>query len=113
MGYCGRIYTAPIAAGEIRKDWRIAMSEVKQVDEQYYELLTQLQALDFTLVELNLYLNTHKNDADALCQYNEMVQQRWRLAQEFESRYGPLMHFGHSYSAYPWQWDDVPWPWQV
>ncbi|GAX91557.1 spore coat protein CotJB [Effusibacillus lacus] len=89
------------------------MSDHKQMDSRYYELLHQLQALDFVLVELNLYLDTHPNDRNAIQQYNQTVQQRWTVAQEFESLYGPLMHFGHSYSGQPWQWDDSPWPWQV
>lgn len=83
------------------------------LDEQYYQLLRQLQEIDFVLVELNLYLDTHPDDADALRQYNQFALQRQEVAVEFEKRYGPLMHFGHSYSRYPFQWKDVPWPWQV
>jgi spore coat protein JB len=89
------------------------MNDCRQVDERYYELLQQLQAIDFVLCELNLYLDTHKQDMDAVNQYNQYVQQRWAIAQEFESMYGPLMNLGHSYSGFPWQWDDAPWPWQV
>lgn len=85
----------------------------KKMEDGYYQLLQQLQEVDFVLVELNLYLDTHPHDRDALHQYNQLTGQRWQLAQEFEKRYGPLMHFGHSYSAYPWQWIEPPWPWQV
>jgi spore coat protein JB len=89
------------------------MSKRHELDRQYYELLHKLQAIDFVLVELNLYLDTHPDDLHALEQHNHYVQERWKIAQEFESRYGPLTHFGHSYSRYPWQWNDSPWPWQV
>lgn len=82
-------------------------------DEQYVKALRQLQALDFVLVELNLYLDTHPGDANAIEQYNQFTQQRWQVANDFEARYGPLMNFGHSYSGFPWQWNDTPWPWQV
>lgn len=95
------------------KGWWIAMSDHMQVDDRYYQLLHQLQAIDFTLVELNLYLDTHQNDPDALRQYNDFVKQRWNLVHEIESCYGPMMHFGHSFSRFPWQWVDTPWPWQV
>lgn len=88
-------------------------TENRPIDRLYYELLEKLQALDFTLVELNLYLDTHRTDMNAVQQYNELAKQRWQLAQEFEARYGPLMNFGHSYSGYPWQWTETPWPWQV
>lgn len=89
------------------------MNEHRQVDQRYYQLLEQLQALDFVLVELNLYLDTHKDDPNALNQFNQFTQERWKVAQEFESHYGPLMNFGRSYSQFPWQWTDTPWPWQV
>jgi len=82
-------------------------------DKRYYELLEQLQAIDFVLVELNLYLDTHPTDRNAIEQFNQQTEQRWAIAQEFESLYGPLLNFGHSYSGYPWQWNNVPWPWQV
>ncbi|BCJ88467.1 spore coat protein CotJB [Effusibacillus dendaii] len=84
-----------------------------QMDERYYQLLQELQAIDFVLVELNLYLDTHPEDVNAIQQYNQCVQERWKIAQEFEACYGPLQHFGHSYSSAPWQWDNTPWPWQV
>jgi spore coat protein JB len=87
--------------------------EDRQFDQQYYELLEQLQAIDFVLVELNLYLDTHPGDQAAIDQYNYHVQQRWQLAQEYERRYGPLLHFGHSYVRCPFDWKDAPWPWEV
>lgn len=85
----------------------------KKVDERYYQLLHQLQAIDFVLVELNLYLDTHPNDQQAIEQYNHHVQERWQLAQEFERLYGPLTHFGRSFTGTPWQWNESPWPWEV
>lgn len=83
------------------------------INEQYYSLLLQLQELDFVLVELNLYLDTHPGDAQAIQQYNQLVHQRMQLAHHFEANFGPLMHFGHSHSRSPWEWNNVPWPWQV
>lgn len=89
------------------------MKDTQQVDERYYQLLQHLQAIDFVLCELNLYLDTHDNDYDAIAQYNQGVGERWKVAQEIEHGYGPLMNLGHSYSGCPWQWNDAPWPWQV
>ncbi|MGG1660194.1 spore coat protein CotJB [Brevibacillus sp. NRS-1366] len=87
--------------------------ENKVGDQQYYALLEELQAIDFVLVELNLYLDTHPTDVNAIEQFNQLTQKRWSLANEYETLYGPLQNFGRSYSGYPWQWNDVPWPWQV
>jgi spore coat protein JB len=80
---------------------------------KYYELLEEIQTLDFVLVELNLYLDTHPGDQNAIQQYNNVAQQSMTLKRNFESLFGPLMHFGNSYSTYPWSWGDAPWPWQV
>ncbi|WP_168122311.1 spore coat protein CotJB [Paenibacillus sp. HB172176] len=85
----------------------------KQMDDAYYKLLHDLQAVDFVLVELNLFLDTHPNDANALQQFNQYAALRARIAQQYEASYGPLMNFGHSMSGSPWQWNDTPWPWQV
>ncbi|MCS7463639.1 spore coat protein CotJB [Paenibacillus doosanensis] len=87
--------------------------EERQVPERYYVLLQELQAIDFVLVELTLYLDTHPLDGNALNQYNHCASERMRLAQQFEMEFGPLQSFGRSYSRYPWQWNDTPWPWQV
>ncbi|GIP33682.1 spore coat protein CotJB [Paenibacillus sp. J2TS4] len=85
----------------------------KTLDETYYRKLRELQEVDFALVELTLYLDTHPGDRQAIQQYNQLAMQRQKLAGQFEQEYGPLMHFGHSFTRYPWQWAEAPWPWQV
>lgn len=85
----------------------------KPIDECYYQLLHDLQALDFVLVELTLYLDTHPNDLQAVQQFNQTAQQRKQCATQFESQYGPLLQYGLSFSRYPWDWSQSPWPWQV
>ncbi|QOR65301.1 spore coat protein CotJB [Cytobacillus suaedae] len=86
---------------------------MKQLPPEYYALLEELQAVDFVLVELTLYLDTHPTDYQAIQQFNNFALQRKKLAKQYEAQYGPLLQYGHSYSNYPWDWDDVPWPWQV
>ncbi|MCR8634617.1 spore coat protein CotJB [Paenibacillus radicis (ex Xue et al. 2023)] len=85
----------------------------QQLPEQYYTKLQELQAVDFVLVELTLYLDTHPTDVQALKQYNQCAHTRMKLAHEFESAFGPLQSYGRSYSRHPWQWVETPWPWQV
>ncbi|MFC5529341.1 spore coat protein CotJB [Cohnella yongneupensis] len=82
-------------------------------DEAYCAELEELQVVDFALVELTLYLDTHPTDMQAVQQFNQLAQRRQQLASEFEMKHGPLMQYGHSYSRFPWQWVDTPWPWQV
>jgi len=86
---------------------------MKQLPRHYYTMLEELQAFDFVLVELNLYLDTHPTDHQALEQYNVIAKHREVLKEKFEQEFGPLQHFGQSCSGYPFQWIEGPWPWQV
>ncbi|HEU4965767.1 MAG TPA: spore coat protein CotJB [Bacilli bacterium] len=85
----------------------------KQLPEEYYKLLHDLQAVDFVLVELNLYLDTHPDDKNAVEQYNHYAHKKQLLKRDFEQQFGPLQGFGNSYSRYPFDWKEAPWPWQV
>jgi spore coat protein JB len=81
--------------------------------DNYCKDLEKLQKIDFVLVELTLYLDTHPNDLQAIQQYNQLAQTRRGIADAFQRQYGPLMSFGHSFTQFPWQWVQTPWPWQV
>jgi len=81
--------------------------------KEYYDLLHQLQAIDFALVDLTLYLDTHPNDYEAIRQFNELSLKRRKLKKQYETQFGPLQQYGNSYSQYPWDWSKTPWPWQV
>ncbi|WP_018660463.1 spore coat protein CotJB [Heyndrickxia acidiproducens] len=86
---------------------------MKKLPKEYYTLLEELQSLDFVIVELNLYLDTHPDDQAAVEQYNATVRSRKKVKREFEKQFGPLTSFGYSYSPYPFHWKEAPWPWQV
>jgi spore coat protein JB len=75
------------------------------------EMLKRLTALDFYIIDLHLYLNTHPTDRDAIMKHNEVVKEARELREEYERLYGPLMAF-NSTSKCPWQWMENPWPWQ-
>ncbi|MGJ9386132.1 spore coat protein CotJB [Salipaludibacillus sp. CF4.18] len=85
----------------------------KQLPNEFYTMMEELQTVDFVLVELTLYLDTHPNDYDAINQFNEYSHARQTLKIKFEELFGPLQQYGNSYSGYPWNWDDPPWPWQI
>ncbi|WP_070121172.1 spore coat protein CotJB [Bacillus marinisedimentorum] len=85
----------------------------KQLPEEFYRLMEDLQAVDFALVDLTLYLDTHPNDQQAIQQFNQLAKESKRLRKQVEKIYGPLLQFGKSFSGYPWDWKDSPWPWQI
>jgi spore coat protein JB len=85
----------------------------KHMPETYYKLLHELQVVDFVLVELNLFLDTHPTDRQAIEQYNYYAQKKQQLKAQHEKMFGPLQGFGNSYSRDPFEWPEAPWPWQV
>ena len=85
----------------------------QQLPDEYYQLLEEIQAIDFALVELTLYLDTHPDDLQAMQQFNEYSHQSRQLKQQFEKKFGPLQQFGNSYTDANWSWGTTPWPWQI
>lgn len=75
------------------------------------EMLKKLTALDFYVIDLHLYLNTHPTDRDAILKYNAVVKEANALRQEYQEQFGMLMA-GSTASKCPWQWIEEPWPWQ-
>lgn len=74
------------------------------------ELLKEITAVDFSIIDLHLYLNTHPTDRNAVVAYNSLVTKARMLKQAYERSFGPLSY--GSYSQYPWQWINEPWPWE-
>lgn len=80
---------------------------------RYNEDLEKLMALQFALVELNLFLDTHPNDEQALKDYNKLAEQFEIAKKNYTEKYGPLVNFGYGKSKHPWQWINEPWPWEM
>lgn len=74
--------------------------------------LLQLQQLSFSLVDLNLYLDTNPDNQQAINDYNQLFEQYWDAKSNYELQYGPMNNFGHCPATYPWSWINDPWPWE-
>jgi spore coat protein JB len=81
--------------------------------ESRQELMLKIQELSFACVDLNLYLDNHPEDKNAINTYNKFVSQFIQARCAYESKYGPLTNFGYAPSSYPWQWVNQPWPWDL
>lgn len=75
-------------------------------------LLRQIQELEFTALDLNLYLDTHPDCHEALCDYNKVACQLDKSKSYYEAHFGPLSNFGESTSQYPFCWVTEPFPWE-
>lgn len=74
-------------------------------------LLTKLGELDFAIVDLRLFLDTHPRDRAAITEYNKLAKQAKRVKEEYENGFGPLTAAGMSKNDY-FNWIDGSWPWE-
>ena len=72
--------------------------------------LTELQTLGFVIQELALYLDTHRDDMEALEMYQKYQKLYHDGRETYEKMCGPLNHMSKSEGAY--RWLDDPWPWE-
>ena len=72
---------------------------------------TELQVLAFAIQELALYLDTHREDREALELYQQYQQMHHNCLVEFTGKCGPMNHrcptTGNQY-----RWLKDPWPWE-
>lgn len=77
------------------------------------ELLKQIMELEFTLVELNLFLDTHPNCTQALKNFNQTNNRLRQLINVYEKKYGPITLFSEDCALDSWKWIEEPWPWEI
>ena len=74
--------------------------------------LVELMALDFAVKELNLYLDTHPQDQEALNLYASYIKLAKEGREKYTAKYGPLdsaelvLEDGYT-------WLNDPWPWEL
>lgn len=79
---------------------------------QKKQLLNDIGMVDFTLVELTLYLDTHPFDRMAMEYFNHYVRIKNQLEKEFSQKYYPL-NKGLAESNKEWRWGAAPLPWEM
>lgn len=72
--------------------------------------LTELQVLAFAINELALYLDTHRDDTEALQMYQTYQKMYKEGKEKYERECGPLNHM--SVVGEKYRWLDDPWPWE-
>lgn len=73
--------------------------------------LHELQALGFAIQELALYLDTHRDDTEALELYRAYQDLYNRGRETYIKDYGPLNHMSEEASG-QYRWLNQPWPWE-
>lgn len=73
--------------------------------------MTELQVLNFAIQDLALYLDTHRDDLEALEVYRTYQQMYQQCREQYEAKYGPLNHKMPDHCE-DYRWLDDPWPWE-
>ena len=77
--------------------------------ETRQEMLNNIRCLNFAIVELAEYLDTHPDDRKAICLHREYCQQYRKLTDSYQKVYGPLTI---NFPCNKWRWLEEPWPWE-
>lgn len=72
--------------------------------------LAELQALEFVVLELGLYLNTHPDDMEAFTLFKQYGAMEKAAKAAYESKFGPLTKSSAA-SFENYRWLQEPWPW--
>lgn len=75
------------------------------------QMLRDIGIVDFTVVDLALFLDTHPGDRNAMEYFNHYNRIRTQLKKEFAKAYYPLL-LDHAESNQDWRWGDAPLPWE-
>lgn len=84
------------------------MNECARKNAIRSEMMMQLRAYKFSIVELAQYLDTHPDDEKALCLHREYAQKARDLEDNYQKMFGPLTIF---YPCKKWRWLEA-WPWE-
>lgn len=74
-------------------------------------LLMLIRKYDFTLYDLQLYLDTHPNCPKALQAWKNCTSMRKKAVESYVRQFGPIQPQQTEGNA-PWGWIDGPWPWE-
>jgi len=72
--------------------------------------LAELQALEFVLLELSLYLDTHQEDTEAFTMFKQYSAMEKAAKAAYESKFGPLTLVSAA-NGESFRWLQDPWPW--
>lgn len=73
------------------------------------KMLKEIKSLQFAIIELALYLDTHPEDERALCLHRKYAREVKDLKDKYQKVYGPLTI---NFPCNKWRWIEEPWPWE-
>ena len=81
----------------------------EEIKENKAEMLQKIRCLDFSIVELAQYLDTHTDDQKAIKLHKEYSTELHELKAKYQKMFGPLSIY---FPCNKWRWIEEPWPWE-
>lgn len=72
-------------------------------------MLRRISTLDFAIVELSLYMDTHPDDQEVNMKLNDYKEKNNALREQYQAKYGPIS--SKNMEENRWRWISDPWPW--
>lgn len=76
------------------------------------KLLHEINILSFTVVELNLFLDTHPCNQEAMRHFDYYNRLKKEKCEEYSNMFGPLTLKDAKGRTQEFQWTMQPWPWE-
>ena len=90
------------------KDYKVAKLNINSEKE---EMLIAIGESSFMMHDLNLYLDVHPDDRDALNKFSMYREKTNALINNYERKYGPICIKGDISNRVPFAWQENNWPW--
>lgn len=81
------------------------------LSQEGMRMLNDISIVDFVLVDLSLYLDTHPFDHEAIEYFNHYARIKNKMSRDFSMRYFPLTT-DMAESNKEWRWGAAPLPWE-
>ena len=77
------------------------------------EMMRKIQEVDFAIIDLNLFLDTHPECKEALDLFTQLASTSKSLKTDHQRKYGPL-YVQNSSNSVPFEWVEKceKWPWE-
>lgn len=83
----------------------------EMLSQEGMRMLNDISIVDFVLVDLSLYLDTHPFDQEAMEYFNHYVRIKNKMSRDFSMRFFPLTT-DQAESKKEWRWGAAPLPWE-
>ena len=102
---CDKPNEQPDNPAQTNSETNAYYKDKNSMDFSQCEMMRQIQEIDFAIIDLNLFLDTHPNCIEALELFSELAHKSKNLKKEYQVKYGPL-YAPESQGKAPFEWID-------